>query len=76
METDVAWWMWLLSGGGAIGLVGLARQIRLMIRDIGDRRLARYVFEQTRRIEPVEMILERDRPKQLIPGTDDEAPRA
>jgi hypothetical protein len=70
LETLVAWWMYLLSGGGAIGLVGLARQIRLIIRDIGDRRLARHVFEQTRQTRPVEIVLDRDRPKQLPLGSD------
>jgi hypothetical protein len=65
--------MYVLSGGGAVALVGLARQIRLTIKDIGDRRLARHVFDQSRETKPVEMVLDKDRPKQLTPGDADPA---
>lgn len=36
----------ILSGLTALGMI--ARQIRLTIQDVGERRLARHVFDQTR----------------------------
>ncbi|NUS00559.1 MAG: hypothetical protein HOV67_35495 [Kribbellaceae bacterium] len=78
----MSWWMYLLSSAGAAGLVGaaaaglvrLAREIRLTIRDIGDRRLARHVFDQTRGTKAVEIVLDKHHPKQLVPDGDGKRP--
>ena len=37
-----------IAGGGLTTLRFLARQVQLIIKDVGERRRARHVFDQTR----------------------------
>lgn len=41
-------------GGLLSGLAACLAQVRKTIRDVGDRRLARYVFDETRSIESIQ----------------------
>jgi hypothetical protein len=47
----------LLAGGGTAALAGVAYQLRVHLRDRGDRTFAKYVFDQTRNVDASVEIL-------------------
>lgn len=61
--------LYLIIAGAGVGVSGIAYQIRMYLRDRGDRRLARYVFDQTRRTEALDgyVRLVRERHASLRP---------
>ena len=47
----------LLAGGSTAALTGVAYQLRVHLRDRGDRKFAKYIFDQTRNVDASVEIL-------------------